>query len=150
MCVFVLFTQSCLTLCDIMDHRPIILLSPWNSAGKNAGVGSNSLSQGIFLTQGWTLGLLHCGKILYHLNHKRSPSHTSACSVSDLGSIPGLTRSPKEGNGYPIYTMDQKKSCQFYFLKETLQFINFPRSPKPYLLTTKLLIMLNCTAPILS
>ena len=25
------------------------------------------LLQGIFLTQGWNLGLLHCGQILYHL-----------------------------------------------------------------------------------
>ena len=66
------------------------------------------------------------------------------------GSIPGLRRSPEEGNGYPIYTMDQKSPVKFTFLKKTLQFINFPRSPKPYLLTTKLLIMLNCTAPILS
>ena len=26
----------------------------------------------------------------------------SACSVGDLGSIPGLGRSPGEGNGYPL------------------------------------------------
>ena len=25
-----------------------------------------------------------------------------ACSAGDLGSIPGLGRSPKEGNGYPL------------------------------------------------
>ena len=39
-------TQSCLTLCDPMD------CSPWNSPGQNTGVGSLSLLQGIFPTQG--------------------------------------------------------------------------------------------------
>ena len=36
---------------------------------KNSGVGSHSLLQGIFLTQGLNLGLLHCRQILYHLSH---------------------------------------------------------------------------------
>ena len=35
------------------------LLCPWNSPGKNTGVGNHSLLQGIFLTQGSDLGLLH-------------------------------------------------------------------------------------------
>ena len=29
-------------------------------------------------------------------------SKKSACSAKDLGSIPGLGRSPREGNGYPL------------------------------------------------
>ena len=32
----------------------------WNSSGKNTGVGSHSLLQGIYLTQGSNLGLPHC------------------------------------------------------------------------------------------
>ena len=36
------------------------LYSPWNSPGQNAGVGSLSLLQGIFPTQGSNPGLLHC------------------------------------------------------------------------------------------
>ena len=31
-----------------------------------------------------------------------SDSEESACSVGDLGSIPGLGRSPGEGNGNPL------------------------------------------------
>ena len=38
-------TQLCPTLCDPMD-------CPWNSSGKNTGVGSWSLLQGIFPIQG--------------------------------------------------------------------------------------------------
>ena len=42
--------------------------SLWNSPGQNAGVGSHSLLQGIFPTQGSNPGLPHCRQILYHLN----------------------------------------------------------------------------------
>ena len=31
-----------------------------------------------------------------------SDSKESACNTGDLGSIPGLGRSPGEGNGYPF------------------------------------------------
>jgi len=31
-----------------------------------------------------------------------SDGEESACSVSNLGSIPGSRRSPGEGNGYPL------------------------------------------------
>ena len=40
------------------------LLYPWDSPGKNIGRGSHSLLQGIFLTQGWNLGILHCRQII--------------------------------------------------------------------------------------
>ena len=40
-----------------------------NSPGKNAGVGSCSLLQGIFPTQGSNPGLPYCRWILYHLTH---------------------------------------------------------------------------------
>ena len=40
-----------------------------NSPGKNTGVGSHSLLQGIFTTQGLNLGLLHCRQILYQLSY---------------------------------------------------------------------------------
>ena len=53
-----LVAQSCLTLCDPVD-------CPWNSPGKNIGVSCILLLQGIFLTQGLNLDLLHCRQILY-------------------------------------------------------------------------------------
>ena len=60
--------QSCPTLCD-----PRGLYSPWNSPGQNTGVGSLSLLQGIFPTQGLNPGLPQCRRILYQLSHKGSP-----------------------------------------------------------------------------
>ena len=40
--------------------RPHELYSPWNSPGQNTGVGSLSLLQEIFPTQGLSSGLPHC------------------------------------------------------------------------------------------
>ena len=48
---------------------PARLLCPWDSPGKNSGVGWHSLLQRIFLTQGSNPGLLHCRQILYHLSY---------------------------------------------------------------------------------
>ena len=50
--------------------RPHGLYSPWNSPGQNPGVGSLSLLQGIFPTQGSNPGFPHCRWILYQLSHK--------------------------------------------------------------------------------
>ena len=52
--------------------KPHGLLIPWNSPGQNTGVGTLSLLQGIFPTQGLNLGLPHCRRILYQLSHKGS------------------------------------------------------------------------------
>ena len=68
------------------DSRPIVsdslqphglwqarLPCPWNSPGKNTGVSSHFLLQGIFPTQGSNLGLLHYRQILNHLCDQGSP-----------------------------------------------------------------------------
>ena len=49
------------------------LYSLWNSPDQNTGVGSLSLLQVIFPTQGSNPGLPHCRRILYQLSHKGSP-----------------------------------------------------------------------------
>ena len=53
--------------------RPHGLYSPWNFPGQNTGMGSHSLLQGIFPTQGSNPGLPHCRKILYRVSHQGSP-----------------------------------------------------------------------------
>ena len=59
-------SHLCPTLCDPMDC--IV-----NSPGQNTGVGSHSLLQGIFPTQGLNLGLLHYRQIPYQLSYQGSP-----------------------------------------------------------------------------
>ena len=43
------------------ESRSLRLYSPWNSPGQNTGVGTLSLLQGIFPTQGFS----HCRQIVY-------------------------------------------------------------------------------------
>ena len=70
--------QSCPT------WRPHGLYSPRNSPGQNTGVGSLSLLQGIFPTQGSNPGLPHCRWLLNQLSQKGSPRILEwvACSFS--------------------------------------------------------------------
>ena len=69
------------SLCDSTDQLAS-LLCPWNSPGKNTGMGNHSLLQGIFLTQGLNCGLLYCRQILYHLSYQGShKSHWGKCLV---------------------------------------------------------------------
>ena len=63
--------ESCSVVSDSL--QPHGLYSPWNSPGQNTGVGSLSLLQGIFPTQGSNPGLPHCRWILYQLSPKGSP-----------------------------------------------------------------------------
>ena len=69
-CVFALLLHLCPTLFDLMDCR---LLCPWDSPGKNTGVGCHALLQEIVPTQGLNPGLPHGRWILYCLNHQGSP-----------------------------------------------------------------------------
>ena len=69
-------------------------LYPWNSPGKNSGVGSHSLLQGTFPSQGLKLGLLHCRQIFNHLSHQSESESevTQSCpTLSDSMdcSLPG-------------------------------------------------------------
>ena len=68
--------QSCPTLCDPMNCSPSRLLCPWDSPGKNTGVGCHALLQGIFPTHGLNPSFLHlCTDrwVLYHLCQLGSP-----------------------------------------------------------------------------
>ena len=60
--------------CSVMSDslRPHLLYGPWNSPGQNIGMGSLSLLQGVFPTQGSNPGLLHCRRILYQLCYEGS------------------------------------------------------------------------------
>ena len=66
----VLVAQSCPTLCDPMEYSP--------PASSVHGILQVRILkwvaiylQGIFLTQGSNVTLLHCRQILYHLNHTK-------------------------------------------------------------------------------
>ena len=70
--------------------EPARLLCPWNSQGKNTGVGSHFLLQVIFPIQDSNLGLLHDRRILYHLSHQgsRDPRPVHSPQPDPLNIIP--------------------------------------------------------------
>ena len=83
------------------------LLCPWNSPGKNTGVGSHSLLQGIFPAQGLNPRLLHGRWILYLSEPAEKPyfpeSHHHSCRRPPTTHIkPSLHPSP--GSGPPALT----------------------------------------------
>ena len=63
--------------------QAVRLLCPWNSPGKNTGMGCHSLLQEISLIQGLNR-LLHCRRILYHLSHQGSPNNGRALCAKSL------------------------------------------------------------------
>ena len=75
--------------------QPHGLCLPWDSPGQNTGVGSLSLLQGTFPTQGLNPGLPHYRWTLYQLNHKGSPrilervAYPFCSGPSDPGIEPG-------------------------------------------------------------
>ena len=73
--IVVLVTQLCLTLVTPQPHR---LLCPWDSPGKNTGVGCLSFLQRIFPTQGSNPGFLACRQILYCLSYREVPKKSKA------------------------------------------------------------------------
>ena len=75
--VVVLAAQSCPPLCDTMDRIACQAPLCMEFSRQNTAVGSHSLLQGVFPSQGLKLGLLPCRQILYHLSHEGSPMQGS-------------------------------------------------------------------------
>ena len=67
---------SCSVMSDSLQPHGLYLirfLCPWNSPGKNTGVGCHALLYGIFPTQGLNPGLPPCRCILYCLSQWSNP-----------------------------------------------------------------------------
>ena len=64
-------SESCSVVSSSL--QPHGLYSSGYSPGQNTGMGSLSLLQGIFPTQGSNPGLPHCRRILYQLSYQGSP-----------------------------------------------------------------------------
>ena len=124
-------THSSYTVSESESHsvmsdslQPHGLYSPWNSPGRNTGVGSLSLLQGIFPAQGSNPGLPHCRQILYQLSQKGSPripewvAYPSPGVHPDPGIEPGspalqTDSLPSELSGKPWYTV--RDSTKIWF-----------------------------------
>ena len=83
--------SKCLLISCLQSPSAVSNLQNWNSPGKNTGVSSHSLLQGIFPTQGWNPGLLHCMQILYRLSHQGSPQGLLDYRHRELITFPPMT-----------------------------------------------------------
>ena len=63
-------SESCSVVADSLRPHEFSM----EFSGQNTGVGSLSLLQGIFLTQGWNPGPPHCRRIPYQLSQQKSPA----------------------------------------------------------------------------
>ena len=93
-----------LQTCVVAESRPTFLrphglqptrfCGPWNFPGKNIGVGCHFLLQGIFLTQGLNLCLLHWQVDSSPLSHQGSPSrsleHNLSLKIANTGGYTAL------------------------------------------------------------
>ena len=73
----VVVTQSCLTLCDHMDCSLPGSSVHGDSPGRNTGVDSHSLLQGIFPNQRLNPGLLPCRWVFCCLSRQEAPLYSS-------------------------------------------------------------------------
>ena len=106
--------QSSPTLCNPVGY----IYSPWDSPGQNTGVGSCSLLQGIFPTQGSNPSLQHCRWILPQLSYKGSPR------ILDWVAYPFSSRSSQESNRGLL-------RC-----RQILYQLSYQRSQEPFFLTS--------------
>ena len=80
--------------------QPIRLLCPWNSLGKNTGVGSHFLLPGIFLIQGSNLHLLQWQADSLPLRHHQESSFLVAQRVKNPSAVQE-TRVPSQVGKIP-------------------------------------------------
>jgi len=103
--------HKCVCVCVCVCAQSCPLTTLWNSPGFNTGVGSLSLFQEIFPTQGLNPGLPHCRWILYQLSCQGSPDSWESAlfpqpaSKHHLGKITtlyfsGIHHSAKHSSGH--------------------------------------------------
>ena len=109
---------------SLQRHRlqPASLLCLWNSPDKNAGVGSHSLRQGIFLTQESNPGLQN----LNHLSHHQgSRADRRLKTPNRLSRVSLLTKRQRAVIGLRFKT----ECCEGKFKKSHLIWLNEVASP---------------------
>ena len=92
---YFIFSVLCLSNLSVISNsfrphglQPTRLLCPWDSPGKNTGVGCHALLHGLFPTQGLNPGLPHCRQILYCLSYQGSQEHQSGQPIPLPGDLP--------------------------------------------------------------
>ena len=115
------------------------LYSPWNSPGQNTGVGSLSLLQRIYPTQGSNPGLPLCRWILYQLGRKGNPNSLrwgiNRLLYTDIPFLPSPLQytatyrqspTPAWGGGGPMHKFPQGPSGYCHSVRELWHAVSLP------------------------
>ena len=91
----------CAVLCLVLSNsscphglQPARLLCPWCSPGKNTAMGSHSLPQGIFPTQGLSPGPLQCRILSDRAAREALKKKYSLTSINSLVPFPQVSSHP--------------------------------------------------------
>ena len=124
-----LVAQSCLTL-RTHGLYPTKLLCPWNPPGRNIGVGFHFLLQGIFLTMGSNLGLLHWRQTLYQMSHQGILGGIENRSKTELEVwlARSLSKMLFEEDGLSTKEWDGKHCLLLFWKKLRCGFLRYPPS----------------------
>ena len=100
------------------EWEPARLLSPWDSPGKNTGVGCHFLLHGIFPIQGSNPGFQHCRQILYRLSGNGAQGEEAEWWAwvpprqspgQELCTGRGLGEAPQEQKGVALKSSSRKQ-----------------------------------------
>ena len=105
--------QSCLTLCDPMYCTVQGILQ-----AQNTGVGSLSLLQGIFPTQGWNPGLPQYKQILNQPSDQGCPDSAGNCAQDFVITLKGKESEKEYLYLYLNHSAEHLKPTQPYFNQE--------------------------------
>ena len=124
--------MAAITICS--DFGALRLLCPWDSPGKNTGVGSHFLLQGIFVTQGLNVSRVSCTPVNYlPLSHQGSPTTISVPFSSVTQSRPTLC-DPMDCStqGFPVHhQLLELAQTQGHQVGDTIQSSHPLSSPFP-------------------
>ena len=134
-CVCAKFLQSCLTLCHPMDCSTWGSSVPGNSPGKNAGVGSHFLLQGIFPIQGpsphllcflhWKAGSLTLAPPGKHIQKEGREISSGQTETHEFTLILAIFY-----GGAPKHAQATQNGCSLVFCMSLA--LPVPSSPTPY------------------
>ena len=124
--------QSCPTLCDPMDYIACQApLCPWDSPGKNTGVGCHVLLQRIFPAQGLNPGLLsllqwQVDSLL--LSHQGKPWSAYVCIYTHI--FPKIQKDSKRKGKSPLlypqyFSLKPNKTQKTLLIFSLLSYQNF-------------------------
>ena len=132
---FCLVTKPFLTLWPRRLYSATFLC-PWDFSGRNTGVGCYAFLQGIFLTQGSNLHLLHQQTGSLPLSHQKSPEYPFLIKTELLLASHSISLHPRWRSSPSVVTLVTPGPAEMpLYQRRLLTFSAYYQPPKMYSLT---------------